>query len=93
MREAVRQNLGLQATKSLSVFSEHDDPRKGRWFSVDLKHALTANQCRELASMDHDRPTHRSYNEKEIGALIQRATALHEEATGSSQHNHALSIE
>ncbi len=43
--------------------------------------------------MDHDRPTHRSYNEKQIGALIQRATALHEEATGSSQHNRSLSIE
>ncbi len=43
--------------------------------------------------MDHDRPAHRSYNEKEIGALIQRATALHEEATGSSQHSHSLSIE
>ena len=43
--------------------------------------------------MDHDRPTHRSYNEKEIGALIQRATALHEEATGASEHTRSLSIE
>ena len=43
--------------------------------------------------MDHDRPAHRSYNEREIGALIQRATELHEEATGSSQHNRSLSIE
>ncbi len=34
--------------------------------------------------MDHDRPAHRSYNEREIGALIQRATELHEEAMGES---------
>ncbi len=43
--------------------------------------------------MDHDTPPHRSYNEKETGALIQRATALHEEATGSLQHTRSLSIE
>ena len=43
--------------------------------------------------MNHDRPAHRSYNEKEIGALIQRATELHEEATGASEHNRSLSIE
>ena len=43
--------------------------------------------------MDHDRPTHRRYNEKEIGALIQRATTLHEQATGASEQNRALTIE
>lgn len=43
--------------------------------------------------MDHDRPSSRRYNEKEIGALIQRATALHEEATDDAQHNRSLSIE
>ena len=40
--------------------------------------------------MDHDRPTHRSYNEKEIGALIQRATELHEEAIGTSERSLSL---
>ncbi len=43
--------------------------------------------------MDHDKPTHRRYNEKEVGALIQRATALHEETTGTAQQHRALSIE
>ena len=42
------------------------------------------------ASMDHDRPTHRSYNEKQIGALIQRATELHEEAMGASERGLSL---
>lgn len=40
--------------------------------------------------MDHDRQTHRTYNEKEIGALIQRATELHERATGASGHSLSL---
>lgn len=40
--------------------------------------------------MDHDRPAQRSYNEKEIGALIQRATELHEEATGASERGLSL---
>ena len=40
--------------------------------------------------MDHDKPTHRSYNEKEIGALIQRATELHEEAIGTSERSLSL---
>ena len=43
--------------------------------------------------MDHDRPTHRRYNEKEIGTLIQRATTLHEAAAGAGQHNRMLTIE
>ena len=37
--------------------------------------------------MNHDRSAHRSYNEKEIGALIQRATELHEEAMGASERS------
>jgi len=40
--------------------------------------------------MDHGRPAHRSYNEKEIGALIQRATELHEEAMGVSERSLSL---
>ena len=40
--------------------------------------------------MDHDRPAHRSYNEKEIGALIQRATEMHEEAMGTSERSLSL---
>ena len=40
--------------------------------------------------MDHDGPTHRTYNEKQIGALIQRATELHEEATGASERGLSL---
>ena len=40
--------------------------------------------------MDYDRPAHRSYNEKEIGALIQRATEMHEEAMGASERSLSL---
>jgi hypothetical protein len=37
-----------------------------------------------------DQGKHRSYNEKEIGALIQRATELHEEAIGTSERSLSL---
>ena len=40
--------------------------------------------------MDPNRPARRSYNEKEIGALIQRATELHEEAVGASERGLSL---
>ncbi len=40
--------------------------------------------------MDHGPPARRSYNEKEIGALIQRATELHEEATGAPERGLSL---
>ena len=40
--------------------------------------------------MDHDDPAQRSYNEKQIGAMIQRATELHEEAMGASQRGLSL---
>ena len=40
--------------------------------------------------MDHNRPAQRSYNEKQIGALIQRATELHEEAMGASERGLSL---
>ena len=40
--------------------------------------------------MDHDDPKQRSYNEKQIGAMIQRATELHEEATGTSERGLSL---
>jgi len=40
--------------------------------------------------MDHGKKGNRSYNEKEIGRLIQRATELHESATGESDRNLSL---
>ncbi|GMQ82717.1 MAG: hypothetical protein BMS9Abin05_2177 [Rhodothermia bacterium] len=40
--------------------------------------------------MDSNRPAQRSYNEKEIGSLIQRATELHERATGASERSLSL---
>ncbi len=40
--------------------------------------------------MDHDKPAHRSYNEKEIGGLIQRATELHERTTGAPERSLSL---
>ncbi|MCH8247492.1 MAG: hypothetical protein IH951_13965 [Bacteroidetes bacterium] len=40
--------------------------------------------------MIHDRSAHRSYSEKEIGELIQRATELHEEEIGASEHSLSL---
>lgn len=40
--------------------------------------------------MNHYRPARRSYNEKELRALIQRATELHEEASGGSERSLSL---
>ena len=40
--------------------------------------------------MNQYRPAHRSYNEKELRALIQRATELHEEASGGSERHLTL---
>ena len=40
--------------------------------------------------MEHDRPAPRRYNEKQIGALIQRATELREEAMGASERGLSL---
>ena len=39
---------------------------------------------------DRDTPEHRSYSEAEIGALIKRATELHEKATGASEYRLSL---
>lgn len=40
--------------------------------------------------MDHNNPARRSYTEKELRALIQRATELHEEASGGSERRLSL---
>jgi len=40
--------------------------------------------------MDDNRPGRRRYNEKEIGALIQRATELHDGTMGASEHSLSL---
>lgn len=40
--------------------------------------------------MNHDKPSRRSYTEKEIGELIQRATELHEQTTGAPERSLSL---
>jgi hypothetical protein len=40
--------------------------------------------------MNHDKAGNRSYNEKEVGRLIQRATELYERSTGESERNLSL---
>lgn len=40
--------------------------------------------------MDHNRPAYRSYTEKELRALIQRATELHEATRGGSERSLSL---
>ena len=40
--------------------------------------------------MDRSKLSHRRYHEKEVGALIQRATELHEEAMGAPAHSLSL---